>query len=421
MTTTTLDAPLFRGDKFEIASIGALLGFVTAAQVSIAAAGIMLFITIVCWATVVAVHHERVQVPTMFWMLAAYGAATFVSALASHDRAHSLVDCKQLVLFLIVPVVYRFARGPRALTFTTVIISVGALSALIGIAQYGLFGYDNLDRRAHGALTHYMTYSGVLMLVTCAAASHLLFGQNPREMTASGVVVPTAKKDVTQHLREWTGDRQWTALVTPTLLIAQALTLTRSAWLGMSVAFVLLLSLTNRKLLVLLPLVFGVFLLIAPHTVSSRFYSIFDPANPTNRDRVAMLHYGAEMVRDHPLTGVGPDMVKEVYAKYRDEQAVQAVNFHLHNVPMQIAAERGLPALIIWIGFIVVVVRDLLQRFRQSRYPSIAAAGLAAVAAMLVAGLFEYNFGDSEFLMLFLVLITLPYAADRAPIEAETV
>ena len=35
---------------------------------------------------------------------------------------------------------------------------------------------------------------------------------------------------------------------------------------------------------------------------------------------------------------------------------------------------------------------------------------------MLAAGLFEYNFGDSEFLMLFLVLVTLPYAAERAPV-----
>ena len=32
---------------------------------------------------------------------------------------------------------------------------------------------------------------------------------------------------------------------------------------------------------------------------------------------------------------------------------------------------------------------------------------------MLAAGMFEYNFGDSEFLMLFLVLITLPHAAAR--------
>ena len=29
---------------------------------------------------------------------------------------------------------------------------------------------------------------------------------------------------------------------------------------------------------------------------------------------------------------------------------------------------------------------------------------------MLAAGLFEYNFGDSEFLMLFLMLVTLPFA-----------
>ena len=45
--------------------------------------------------------------------------------------------------------------------------------------------------------------------------------------------------------------------------------------------------------------------------------------------------------------------------------------------------------------------------------PILAAAGVAAIAAMLSAGLFEYNFGDSEFLMLFLVVVTLPFAAAR--------
>jgi hypothetical protein len=32
---------------------------------------------------------------------------------------------------------------------------------------------------------------------------------------------------------------------------------------------------------------------------------------------------------------------------------------------------------------------------------------------MITAGMFEYNFGDSEFLMLFLLLMTLPYAATK--------
>ena len=39
---------------------------------------------------------------------------------------------------------------------------------------------------------------------------------------------------------------------------------------------------------------------------------------------------------------------------------------------------------------------------------------------MLAAGLFEYNFGDSEFLMLFLVLVTLPFAADARRRPAVT-
>jgi len=33
---------------------------------------------------------------------------------------------------------------------------------------------------------------------------------------------------------------------------------------------------------------------------------------------------------------------------------------------------------------------------------------------MLTAGLFEYNFGDSEFLMLFLIVVTLPFTVERA-------
>ena len=150
-----------------------------------------------------------------------------------------------------------------------------------------------------------------------------------------------------------------------------------------------------------------------------------------------MIEIGALMIRDHPLTGVGPNMVPRVYDQYRPEYAVNKTNPHLHNVPLQIAAERGVPALTVWLGFIAVLARALFRSFRRcspalatdarqssrtATRPSgsermLAAAALASVAAMLAAGLFEYNFGDSEFLMLFLVLITLPFAAAR-PVDA---
>ena len=126
-----------------------------------------------------------------------------------------------------------------------------------------------------------------------------------------------------------------------------------------------------------------------------------------------MIRSGIRIIRDHPLTGVGPDMVMDVYPVYRDKAAVNQLNPHLHNVPVQIAAERGLPALAAWLLFVFVLVRDFVRQRRTVPFAFLPNAGLAIVAAMMTAGMFEYNFGDSEFLMLFLLLVTLPYAAAR--------
>ena len=126
-----------------------------------------------------------------------------------------------------------------------------------------------------------------------------------------------------------------------------------------------------------------------------------------------MIRTGTAIIADYPLTGVGPDMVQRVYSEYRDPNAVQASNPHLHNVPLHIAAERGVPAALAWIVFIGVLAVELFRRMRADGDRVPAAAALAAVAAMLAAGLFEYNFGDSEFLMLFLLLATAPFAAAR--------
>ena len=60
---------------------------------------------------------------------------------------------------------------------------------------------------------------------------------------------------------------------------------------------------------------------------------------------------------------------------------------------------------------IVVIGIDMARRFRIPDTRFLAATALGCVVAMLAAGMAEYNFGDSEFLMLFLVLMTLPYAA----------
>jgi len=370
------DAPLER------AACLVLLAFAATLQISIAAADILLTIATVLWLVVVVRNHERVEVPKMFWPLAAYGVATLVASVFSVDPRVSLVDSKQLVLLVIVPLTYRLFRGRRALLATDVIITVGAISAAWGIIQYLILNYDNLGSRAHGTLGLYMTYSGLLMLVTCAAVARVMFANH---------------------------HRVWAALVLPALLLALAFTLTRSAWVGVCVGVGILFLLRDFRLIGLLPIVFGAFLVLAPASLTQRFYSTFSLTDPSNADRVAMMKSGWRIIKDDPLTGVGPDMIIQVYPHYREPGAVNQRNPHLHNVPLQIAAERGIPALIVWVWFIATLVRDFWRR-RTSAYPSLSNAGLAVIGAMLAAGLFEYNFGDSEFLMLFLVLVTLPYA-----------
>jgi len=170
-------------------------------------------------------------------------------------------------------------------------------------------------------------------------------------------------------------------------------------------------------LIALLPVLAIVALIVAPGVVVTRVYSIFDLSDASNRDRMAMARAGVAMINDDPLTGVGPDMVPHVYAEYRTDDAVDVQVAHLHNVPLHIAAERGIPALLLWVWFVAVAARDLLRMVRRER-SSLAAAGLAAIAAMVTAGFFEYNFGDSEFLILLLALITLPFAARLAAQEA---
>ncbi len=333
----------------------------------------------------------RQELPKFFLPLCVYAALTLASAAFSPQPLQSFADSRQLLMFLMVPVVARFARGPeRAMRVIDVVIAIGGAGAIVGIVQFAMLGYNHLGNRPVGPLTHWMTYSGVLMLVVCAALARLLF--YPRTIG-------------------------WPVVAAPALLVALAVTNTRNAWIGAFVAVMVLAAIRNWKLIVVPPLVALIAVMIAPGDSQRRAQSIRNPTDPSSIDRMVMWKIGADMIRDHPVFGVGPEMIEGQYASYRQNypEAVNATNPHLHNVPIQIAAERGLPALAAWLWFIAVAMWELWRQLRQRLTPAVAAAGLAAVVSMLVAGMFEYNFGDSEFLMLFLGLITLPHAARLTP------
>src|SRR6476660_2267461 len=101
-----LDAP-HQADRLGLEQAGALALFAMAGavQFSIAAAQILLGVALICWIALLIVRRERFEAPAFFWPIVAYAAATLVSAALSADPRTSLIDCKQLVLFLLIPLV----------------------------------------------------------------------------------------------------------------------------------------------------------------------------------------------------------------------------------------------------------------------------------------------------------------------------
>jgi putative inorganic carbon (hco3(-)) transporter len=146
--------------------------------------------------------------------------------------------------------------------------------------------------------------------------------------------------------------------------------------------------------------------------VADRLRTIGSLRDDTTRDRLAMLATGLSLVREHPLTGIGPGQVKRVYPTAAGPEALRRSTSHLHNTPLQITVERGIPGLLAWtaifVTFLVHTVR-LVRRLPESPDRALVVGVLGAIVAFLVAGLFEYNFGDSEVVLVAVALMALPF------------
>jgi O-antigen ligase len=204
----------------------------------------------------------------------------------------------------------------------------------------------------------------------------------------------------------------------PVAMTALALTYVRSAWLGLGAAVLIVSGLTRRYVLLLGLLVAVAMALAVPSPLRHRALSIVDPADPTARERLYFWEAGWRMVQDVPLLGLGPGGVKRHYPEYRNPAARRPTTGHLHNNLVQIAAERGVLGLVawlaIWITFFVQAGR-IYVRLPSTRVDdrALVAGSLAAVAGFLVAGLFEYNFGDSEVIGLLWVVMAFPFVVDQ--------
>lgn len=155
--------------------------------------------------------------------------------------------------------------------------------------------------------------------------------------------------------------------------------------------------------------------------------SIVKPKKQTdsNEHRIVCWRTGWQMIKAHPLLGVGPEEVNDarVFDRYVPADIPRPLPDgwygHLHNVYIQYAAERGIPAALFIVAVLAVPLIDFLQALRRtvprrSDARFLLHAAVASIIGTAVSGIFEHNLGDTEVLTMFLLTVCAGYVAAPA-------
>jgi len=90
---------------------------------------------------------------------------------------------------------------------------------------------------------------------------------------------------------------------------------------------------------------------------------------------------------------------------------------HMHSNLLQLALERGVPTLTVWLILIGMYIRMLVRIIRNSasdNFPrGLALGALGGVVGFFTSGLVHYNWGDSEVVMVVYFVMGLSLIVER--------
>jgi len=204
---------------------------------------------------------------------------------------------------------------------------------------------------------------------------------------------------------------------------ALLLTVTRASWLGclVSTLIILLLGIGKRAMILIavvaLPLIIaGLFLLQQKRNVS-----FIDQTDQSTTWRETVWREGVQLLVSKPrhlLVGIGMDSIKRHWREWGMFDKGRIPWGHMHSNLLQIALERGVPALLLWLAFLFVYARSLWRSLRTAPKRhwldrGILLGALGGLIGFFTSGLVHYNWGDSEVVMVFYMLAGLTLAISR--------
>ena len=357
---------------------------------------------------------ERIRLPPIKLPLALFFTGTVISWLASGHIHDGTPQIRKFFVFTVLLVVYStFRKIAEIRAIALIWAGVTTLSAVRSLFQFAQKYQESqelhrnfyefyIGQRITGFMSHWMTFGGEEMIVLLFLLALLFFSIE----------------------RRWKAAGWFCAAV---LSLSLVLGFTRSIFLlGFPVGLLYLLWFWHKWMVAAVPVVAVIAFLVAPPALKERVTSIMQPHGQTdsNLHRSITRRTGLEMIRAHPLLGLGPEVMKDPaqFDRYVPADIARPLPTgwygHLHNIYIQYAAERGIPTMLAMMWLIGKVLWDFASALRgkpsstEARF--VLHGAIAVILAILAEGLLEYNLGDSEVLTLFLAMIAFGYVAKEA-------
>ena len=363
------------------------------------------------------IRDGRIEFPRVWAPLLALFLWTGLADILSPDAWGGRAQIRKFFVFLFIPLIY--ALFARQFAKVWRLVAAWALAAtasgLWGLVQF-VWKYQHeksapqgfymayLERRITGFETHWMTFGALQLAALSIVIAHWFFAS--------------------RRLPPW-------AYYVSVAVLGAAILLgwTRSIWLAAVPSVLYLVWCWRPKRIWIVPVALIVLIAVAPPGARRRLMSLVQPQADvdSNRHRVVTFRTGLRMIEAHPLFGIGPEQIGRQFDSYVPADIARPLPVgyygHLHNIYVQYAAERGIPGLLCVLWFIGAVLWDCsrgIRRLGRARSDALFAlhGTIAVTIGILVGGIFEYNLGDSEVLMMFVAVVELGYAAlTQAPLS----
>ena len=266
----------------------------------------------------------------------------------------------------------------------------------------GIVGSERSHRfRASGWTRHYETFAEVLQLVAQLALGLGL-----------------------AHLRNHGANKYFRLAVLATVLITVGIVLTsmRTVLVAFVVASIVIAWRSTRST-AKVAVTFALFFLVAFGAVvvsRTRAPSALLLGDDSSSLRGQIAKVGLSRIMLHPVFGHGMDAMQKHWTEWGFPGNDM---LHLHSTPLQLAFDRGLPMLALWVWLMIAFWIYIARAEKNARDQSdtnsygILLGTLGALTGFLISSIANYNYGDSEAVMLFWWVMGVAMAINQKPDE----